>query len=217
MKEPKVHFGSNVPSTYTEDEIKQMINSIGRSSAKGKRDYLVLLLAAEYGWRASDITSFKLTDIDWVNNKISIVQYKTGIPVEFPLLASIGNAVIDYLKHGRPAGYVDVIIVNHENTHKGQKLASPTIHSIVSQAMSNAKIANWKNKKHGPHSLRHSLATNMLKQNVAIPIISTILGHQNTEATKIYIGIDIAKLRLCSLPVPPLKSIYFQKVKEDTV
>ncbi len=217
LKEPKVHLGSKVPSTYTENEIKQMINSISRSSAKGKRDYLVLLLAAEYGWRASDITSFKLTDIDWENNKISIVQYKTGVPVEFPLLASVGNAVIDYLKYGRPAGCVDAIIVNHENTHKGQKLSSPTIHSIVSQAMGNAKITNWKNKKHGPHSLRHSLATNMLKQNVAIPIISTILGHQNTEATKIYIGIDITKLRLCSLPVPPSNSIYFQQVKEDTV
>lgn len=217
LKEPKVHLVTKVPSTYTEDEIKRMINAVDRGSAKGKRDYLVMLLAAEYGWRASDITSFRLDQIDWEKNRISIVQYKTGVPVEFPLLASVGNAIIDYLKHGRPAGGDDVIIVNHENTHKGQKLESPTIHSIVSKAMSNANIANWKDKKHGPHSLRHSLATNMLKKNVAIPIISTILGHQSTEATKIYIGVDIPKLRLCSLPVPELKSIYFQTIKEVTI
>jgi site-specific recombinase XerD len=83
--------------------------------------------------------------------------------------------------------------------------------------MRTANIANWEDKKHGPHSLRHSLATNMLKQNVAIPIISTILGHQSTEATKTYIRVDIPKLRLCSLPVPELKSNYFQIIKEATV
>lgn len=217
LKEPKIHLVTKVTSTYTEDEIKRMINAVGRSSAKGKRDYLVMLLAAEYGWRASDITSFRLDQIDWERNRISMVQYKTGVPVEFPLLASVGNAIIDYLKHGRPAGGCDVLIVNHENTHKGKKLKSPTIHSIVSKAMSTANIANWKDKKHGPHSLRHSLATNMLKQNVAIPIISTILGHQSTETTKTYIGVDIPKLRLCSLPVPELKSSYFQIRKEATV
>ncbi len=217
LKEPKVHLGTKVPSTYTENEIKRMIEVINRSSAKGKRDYLVMLLAAEYGWRASDITSFRLDQIDWEKNRISMVQYKTGVPVEFPLLASVGNAIIDYLKHGRPPGGDDVIIVNHENTHKCQKLKSPTIHSIVSKAMSTANIANWKDKKHGPHSLRHSLATNMLKQNVAIPIISTILGHQSTETTKTYIKVDIPKLRHCSLPVPELKSSYFQIRKEATV
>jgi site-specific recombinase XerD len=217
LKEPKVHLGTKLPSTYSEDEIKRMINAIDRSSAKGKRDYLVMLLAAEYGWRASDITSFRLDQIDWEKNRISMVQYKTGVPVEFPLLASVGNAIIDYLKHGRPAGGDNVIIVNHENTHKGQKLESPTIHSIVSKAMSTANIANWKDKKHGPHSLRYSLATNMLKQNVAIPIISTILGHQSTETTKTYIGVDIPKLRLCSPPVPELKSSYFQTIKEATI
>lgn len=217
LKEPKTQFGTKVPSTYTEDEIRRMINAIDRSSAKGKRDYLIMLLAAEYGWRASDITSFRLDQIDWEKNRISIVQYKTGVPIEFPLLASVGNAIIDYLKYGRPVGGNDVIIVNHENTHKGQKLESPTIHSIVSNAMSKASIANWKDKKHGPHSLRHSLATNMLKQNVAIPIISTILGHQSTEATKTYIGVDIPKLRQCSLPVPELKSSYFQIIREATL
>lgn len=217
LKEPKTQLGTKVPSTYTEDEIKRMIHAIDRGSAKGKRDYLVLLLAAEYGWRASDITSFRLDQIDWEKNKISLVQYKTGMPVDFPLLSSVGNAIIDYLKHGRPVGGEAAIIVNHENTHKGQKLESPTIHSIVSKAMRIANIANWKDKKHGPHSLRHSLATNMLKQNVGIPIISTILGHQSTEATKAYIGVDIPKLRLCSLPVPVLKSIYFKTIKEATI
>lgn len=209
LKEPKISRASKLPSTYSVDEIKQMIKAVDRSSAKGKRDYLVLLLAAEYGWRSSDITAFSLDQIDWDKNKIIMVQSKTGGPVEFPLLASVGNAIIDYLQHGRPQSGGDVIIVNHENTYKGKKLKSPTIHSIVSKAMQTANIQNWKEKKHGPHSLRHSLATNMLKQNVPIPIISTVLGHQSTETTKIYLKVDINKLKLCSLPIPELKSSYY--------
>lgn len=211
LKEPKVHHTSKILTTYTEDEIKRMINAVSRSSAKGKRDYLVLLLAAEYGWRASDITSFKLEQIDWDRNIISLVQNKTGVAVEFPLLASIGNAIIEYIKFGRPQGGDDVIIVSHENTHKGQKLKSPTIHSIVSNAMRIAKIDNWKEKKHGPHALRHSLATNMLKQNISLPIISTVLGHQSTETTKMYLQVDIQKLRLCGLQIPRIKSKCYQK------
>lgn len=209
LKEPKVASGSKLPTTYTEDEIKRMINAIQRSSAKGKRDYLVLLLAAEYGWRASDITSFSLDQIDWNKNKISMVQFKTGVPVEFPLLASVGNAIIDYLKHGRPIGGDNVIIVNHENTHKGKRLTSPTLHSIVAHAMKAANIENWIVKKHGPHSLRHSLASNMLKHNISIPIIKTVLGHQSVETTKTYVSVDIEKLRLCSLPIPKITSQYY--------
>jgi site-specific recombinase XerD len=209
LKEPKVAQASKLPITYTEEEIRRMINAIDRGSAKGKRDYLVLLLGAEYGWRASDITSLSNYQIDWNKNKISIIQFKTGIPVEFPLLASVGNAIIDYLKYGRPVGGDNVIIVNHENTHKGKKLTSPTIHSIIANAMKVANINNWKNKKHGPHALRHSLASNMLKHNVSIPIIKTVLGHQSVETTKVYVSVDIERLRLCSLPIPKITSQYY--------
>lgn len=209
-KEPKVAKASKLPTTYTEEEIKRMIKAIDRSSAKGKRDYLVLLLAAEYGWRSSDITSFRLDQIDWEKNKIVVIQKKTGVPVEFPLLASVGNAVIDYLRHGRPAEGGNEIIVNHENTHKGKRLTSATIHSIVSQALKAANIKNWKTKKHGPHTLRHSLASNMLKNNVSLPIIKTVLGHQSTESTKTYMSIDLKELRLCSLPIPSLRSSHYR-------
>jgi integrase/recombinase XerD len=209
LKEPKLEPGSKLPTTYTEEEIRKMIIAVDRSSSKGKRDYLVLLLAAEYGLRASDIASFSIGQIDWDRNKILIVQKKTSIPIEFPLLASVGNAVIDYLKHGRPSGGDNVIIVNHENTHKGRKLTSSTIHSIIAHAMKTANIKNWKTKKHGPHALRHSLASNMLKQNISIPIIKTVLGHQSTEVTKTYISVDVEKLRLCSLQIPTLTSPFY--------
>jgi len=202
---------SKIPTTYDESEIRRIIASVERSSAIGKRDYLILLLAAEYGWRSKDITNFGFDQIDWDKNVIRFYQSKTDVPVEYPLLSSIGNAIIDYLKHGRPKTDAKEIIVAANNLRKGKPLSSPTIHSIVSKYMRRADIKDWKNKKHGAHSLRHSLASNMLKKNIAMPVISTVMGHQSTETTKIYLNIDILKLKQSPLPMPKLRSAHFRQ------
>lgn len=203
-----------LPTNYTEEEISRIIRAVDRSSAIGKRDYLVLLLAAEYGWRASDIINFKFNQIDWNKNAISFLQEKTDVPVEFPLLASVGNAIVDYLKNGRPDSSASEVIVANRGGKKGKPLTAPTIHSIVSRYMREADINHWKEKKHGPHSLRHSLATNMLKNNVSLPVISTVLGHQRTETTKTYLKVDINKLAMCVLPMPPVTSTVYKEVSD---
>ncbi len=200
-----------LPTTYAEDEIRDLIKSVERASAIGKRDYLVLLLVTEYGWRAKDVTKFSFNDIDWDNNAICFEQHKTTYPVKFPLLATVGNAIIDYLKFARPETDAQEIIVSMENANKGKALSSPTIHSIVSKYLSVAGIQNWKNKKHGPHAMRHSLATNLLKKNVSMPIISTVMGHQRTETTSVYISVDYNRLKLCALPMPQLHSPFYKK------
>lgn len=202
---------SKLPTTYEETEIRQMIESVERASAIGKRDYLILLLASEYGWRAKDITLFKFSQIDWDQNVIRFDQHKTEVPVEFPLLSSVGNAIIDYLKNGRPVTDNEEIIVSHSGTNLGTPLSSPTIHSVVTKYLRRAGIDGWSRKKHGPHAMRHSLATNLLKKNVAMPIISTVMGHQRTETTSVYISVDYDRLKACALPMPPLHSPLYSK------
>lgn len=202
---------SNIPTTYTEEEIRRIIDAPDRSSTIGKRDYLVLLLAAEYGWRSADITGFRLDQIDWERNVIHFDQQKTGTSVEYPLLSSVGNAIIDYLQHGRPISGRPEVILSAEKSKNGMPLKSPTIHSIVSRYMKEAAITGWKEKKHGAHSLRHSLATNMLKRNVSLPVISTVLGHQTTETTRIYLKVDTDNLRTCTLKMPAISTPHFRK------
>jgi len=199
-----------LPTTYKEEEIRRMIGAVERASSIGKRDYLVLLLASEFGWRSSDISSFCFDQIDWEENTIGIEQSKTGAYEIYPLLPSIGNAIIDYLKNGRPKSDAQEIIVAGECHKKGKKLSRQSVHAIVTKYMARANICNWKEKKHGAHSLRHSLASNLLKKNVSIPIISTVLGHQSTEPTKTYLSIDSLHLRQCALPVPHLKTGYYE-------
>lgn len=216
LKEPKRSKRLEIPTTYTTEEIKSLLGAIDRSTPKGKRDYLVVLLAAEYGMRASDIVRLSLKHIDWERNTVSFSQCKTDVPVQYPLLSSVGNAIIDYLRHGRPTGVDDVIIVSHDHVTRGKLLSTPTIHSIVTAAFRRSQIQGWQKKKHGPHSLRFSLASNMLKQGIGFQVISTVLGHTSTESTKAYVKIDIDRLRECSLPVPNLNSYWYTEGKEDT-
>jgi len=215
LKEPNRSKHLEIPTTYTTDEIKSLLGAIDRSTPKGKRDYLVVLLAAEYGMRASDISRLSLKHIDWERNTVSFSQNKTDVHVQCPLLSSVGNAIIDYLRHGRPTGGDDVIIVNHDHVTRGKPLSTPTIHSIVTAAFRRSQIKGWQKKKHGPHSLRFSLASNMLKQGISFQVISTALGHSSTESTKAYVKIDIDRLRECSLPVPNLNSYWYTEGKED--
>jgi len=199
-----------IPTTYTEDEIRAILAAVSRASAIGKRDYLILLLAAEYGWRATDIVKFNFDQIDWDKNVISFQQSKTEVPAEYPLLSSVGNALIDYLKNGRPDTPSNEIIVSAESSKRGQPMIKTTIHSIVSKYMKIADIKDWRQKKHGPHSLRHSLASNMLKNNVSMQVISNVLVHQSIESTRIYLSIDINKLRECPLPMPTINTVHYR-------
>ena len=200
-----------LPTTYEEDEIRELVASVERASAIGKRDYLVLLLATEYGWRAKDITGFCFENIDWDNNVIRFPQKKTDYEIEFPLLSTVGNAIIDYLRYARPESDAPEIILSMDQPNKGKPLSSPTVHSIVTKYMKRAGIKDWQKKKHGPHAMRHSLATNLLKKNVAMPIISTVMGHQRTETTSLYISVDYDKLKQCALPMPTLRSPFYRK------
>nr|WP_205791646.1 tyrosine-type recombinase/integrase [Allomuricauda oceani] len=90
-----------LPSVYDADEIGLIENTVERSSPVGKRDYAMLLLATRLGLRSSDIAGLTFGNLDWQRNLICLAQYKTKKIVELPLLAEVGEAIIDYLRYGR--------------------------------------------------------------------------------------------------------------------
>jgi site-specific recombinase XerD len=67
--------------------------------------------------------------------------------------------------------------------------------------MSKAGI-DVKDRHHGPHALRHSLATGLMQKNVPLSAISNILGHSNTRTTEVYLAVDTSHLAELSLEVP---------------
>ena len=208
---PRSNYRSQpkLPSTYTKEEVEKLIASVERSSLVGKRDYAIILLAARLGLRSSDIANLKFDNILWEQNIIRLFQFKTDKEIELPLLPEVGNAIIDYLKYSRqPSNEPYVFLTVHSPIIP---ITSGGIGSIV-RGKFNRTAIDTKNRRYGPHSLRHSLAGRLLEQQTALPVISEVLGHENTESTKFYLRVDLTSMRMCALEVPAVApSFYNQK------
>lgn len=199
---------SQLPSTYTREEVESLIASIERSSPKGKRDYAMVLITARLGLRATDVCCLTFENIRWEQSLIVLNQQKTGERIELPLLSEIGEAIIDYLKYGRPESNLPYIFL-HVN-HPYDRLNRSTLHSIICFYLRKAGIHYEKERKHGPHALRHSLAGVLLAKKTPVPVISEVLGHRSTESTRFYLRIDLNSLRQCALEVPPLSPAFYE-------
>jgi integrase len=102
MKHLRLPVKEKLPSVYLPEEILNIESSPDRGTSKGKRNYAVILLASRLGLRASDIKGLQFGNIDWEENVLRIIQFKTGKPLTLPLLNAVGEALIDYIFHGCP-------------------------------------------------------------------------------------------------------------------
>lgn len=186
-------------SFYSEDEVNKVISSVDNTTARGKRNLLIVLLAAELGMRSSDIRRLKLKNIHWEHNTIEFNQFKTGVFNQLPLLENIKYAMIDYLKNSRPACDSDLVFVGIKNNY--QMIDASQVHSIVTKYFLKAGV-DISTRKHGPHSLRHSLASNLLQNNTPMYVIKDVLGHTNLNTTRTYLNIDFSTLLMFALEVP---------------
>ena len=202
---------TKLPSYYEAHEIVSIENAICKSGKKGLRDYAMILLTSRLGLRSSDILDLKLSDIDWDANVLRIMQHKTRAPIELPLIPIVGNAIASYLRYGRPKSTLKNVFLTCN--FPVRPLMEGTFREIVVEYMRKAGVG-YDGKHHGPHSLRHSLASRMLKNGVAMPVISEALGHQSTDTTMSYLAIDNESLLLCANDVVLVKeSFYTQKDK----
>ncbi len=204
---PRVKFSkkSKISSAYSQEEIRQLLQCVDRGNPKGKRDYAILLIAIRLGIRASDICNLTFDNLKWESNTIEFKQGKTGETIVLPLLNDVGEALIDYIKYGRPPVETNKVFLRLF-APIGQ-MKSPTLHSIVTHYMNKAGIVITKGKKHGPHALRHSLASALLYNNTPMPVISEVLGHSDSQTTSVYLKIDTLNLRNYALDVPPIKVV----------
>lgn len=195
-----------IPSYYTPDEVARIEASVNRSGRSGKRDYAMLLLATRLGIRGSDIANLRFSDINWKSSKITLVQYKTKEPIELPLLTDVGNAIIDYLKYGRVESGSNHIFLSTRAPYINA--CGSIVCNVINKIISEAGVS-IKHRHHGPHSMRHSLASTMLKNGVSFPVISETLGHKYTSSTMTYLRIDITSLLKCALPVPIINTNFY--------
>lgn len=152
-----------------------MLNQVVRNTSKGKRDYALLFLAVHTGLRSIDIVNLKLTDIDWKNNEIRIVQRKTSRILILTLEPDTGTALADYILYGRPNSNVPYIFLRIYAPHI--KLSDfGSAGNILIKYRSMAGIVNSRGDGKSFHALRRSLGTWMLEVGVPITTISQVLG-----------------------------------------
>jgi integrase/recombinase XerD len=204
---------ARIPSAYSRAEVQQMVTAIDIGNPRGKRDLALILLAARLGLRASDIAGLRFANLMWEHDSIEIIQQKTGRVLTLPLLNDVGEAIIDYLRNARPHSDSEYVFLKLHGPC--EPMLPVSIHAVVYARLKAAGVAIPAGKKHGPHALRHSLASALLEKKVPLPAISEALGHASTGSTAIYLKIDLGQLRECALDVPGLHESYLVSLGGD--
>ncbi|MDY5028074.1 MAG: site-specific integrase, partial [Oliverpabstia sp.] len=195
----RIPRNGHVPHTWTPDELKRLLEAVDRQSPSGKRDYAIFSLCIQTGLRAADIRNLKINDINWKTHTLKIITGKTGEPLELPLLEAVGWAIIDYLKNGRPeSGYTNVFLAHH--FPYGPIGSTSSLTGALRKYLIKAEIEIKAGEAHGIHTLRSTLAQNMLFCGTELPVISQTLAHRDERTTVgNYLRIDTEHLRDCSL------------------
>jgi integrase/recombinase XerD len=188
---------SSIPRAIAADQVRQLLASIDRRRAMGRRDYALLLLLARLGLRAGEVASLELEDMDWNAGQLS-VRGKRGPRNHLPLPAEVGKAIAAYLRRGRPPTASRRVFLRAKAPLVGFRGASG-IGTIVRHCLQRAGLEA---PTHGAHQFRHGLATEMLHQGASLAEIGEVLGHHSSETTKIYVQVDLQALRTLALPWP---------------
>jgi integrase/recombinase XerD len=115
-----------------------------------------------------------------------------------PLPAKTGQAIVDYLRKGRPATSTSrALFVRHI-----APLDKPIGASIVRAAVRGAYLRSGWPYSQGTHVLRHSTASRLLQTGTPLKQIADILRHRSVDTTLIYTKVDINKLATVAMPWP---------------
>jgi integrase/recombinase XerD len=188
---------SSIPRAIGAAPVRQLLASIDRSTAIGRRDYAIVILLARLGLRSGEIAGLELDDIDWKSGQVS-VRAKCGQRTALPLPQDVGKAIADYLRHGRQRSTSRRVFLRSKAPICGF-LGQCAIGSIIRHRLMRAGIQA---PTTGAHQFRHGLATQMLRHGASLTEIGEVLRHRNPQTTTIYAKVDIKALRRLALPWP---------------
>jgi len=191
----KVNRESKIFPALPKADIAKMLGAIDRTTAKGKRAYAAMMLGTVLGLRACDVVNLKLTDVDWINGEIKILQSKTSKSVILPLTEDVGEALKDYILNARPTTDSKQIFMRLQAPYRALQSAV-TIGEIYHECCKSAGLLA--NKRF--HSLRRSLGTSMVNAGIPVCTAAQVFGDTRIDSMKPYIAVDSQHLKLCALP-----------------
>jgi integrase len=189
---------ARIPSVWDRADVTAVLQAIDRGNPCGKRDYAIILLITRLGLRGIDVKRLRFADLDWPGNRISVVQAKTGRRVQLPLLKDVGWAIIDYVRSGRPRSDCPQVFLRH-TAPIGPFSDQDHLHQILVKHARAAHVPLGEKRRHGMHSLRHTLATRLLEDGTPVEQIADILGHQTVASTGVYLKSSLRLLAQCAL------------------
>lgn len=191
---PQVYRLSNIPRSISWADVNRVLDGVERRSESGRRDYAILLLLVTYGLRAREIAALTLDDIDWKRERLAIPERKAGHSTAFPLSAVVGEALLDYLQHGRPAT---------TDRHVFFRVAAPRrpIGSAAVSALARAHLlkAGVDVPRPGSHTLRHSAVQRLVDADFDLKTIGDFIGHRSARSTEVYAKVAVEALREVAL------------------
>ena len=209
---PRVYRGEQLPRALPWDTVQALLRAIDRTTPMGRRDYTMFLLIATYGLRACEIVSLTLDDVDWRAARLCIPQRKTRASLWLPLTDDVGTALLDYLRHGRPALAVRRQRVRFRGgpppTYRELFLRHRTPVGVLKPTAVTEAFQAWSKRSglaipfQGVHCLRHSYAVYLLRSGISLKTIGDLLGHRTLESTCVYLRLAVEDLRAVALDLP---------------
>jgi len=197
---PTTYAYESIPSALRPADISAVLGATRQDrSPIGLRDYAILMMLSTYGLRAGEVTRLRLEDIDWRADRFYVRHTKTGSQSVLPLLPSVGDALLDYLRRGRPASDVREIFVRARAPYRGFRNGS-SLYTPVRRRLEAAGI--YPVGKCGPHAFRHARAISLLRAEVSVKGIVDLLGHRSAGSIAAYLKLATEHLRGVALDVP---------------
>jgi integrase len=192
---PRVYQGEHCPRFLTRAQIDAVLAVIDRQTPGGRRDYAMVLLLAVYGLRAIEVTHLRLDDLDWHRQLLHIRHRKVGNDTTYPLSVAVGEAILAYLRLGRPSSthrevFLSVKAPFTPLTPRGG--LSDQVRKYLAQA--EIRVA-----RSGTHSFRYSCAQRLFEEGLPLKTIGDYLGHRDARTTQHYTMITLDQLREVAL------------------
>lgn len=187
---------ASLPPCLSDEEIGKFLAAFDISTPNGKRDYAIARCLMDLGLRCHEVAALQLEDIDWRQGVIELHHNKNRHEAQLPLPDTVGRAVVDYLRNGRPATTSRSLFVFHQAPF-GRGVANTTVRGAIRRAFSRAGLP-WT----GTHILRHTMATKMVQNGVTLKEIADVLRHRDIDTTQIYTKVNLPELRQVAMPWP---------------
>lgn len=181
---------ASIPRAISWVDVQRMLDGVDRRSAIGKRDYALLLLLVSYGLRAREIAAMQLEDLDWKQAQLRVPTRKGGHWTLYPLSATVGEAIIEYLRGGRPA-----VDERHLFLTTRMPYAPINYWNVSHQVAVRLHAAGVQVPRPGSHTLRHTCVQRLLEADVPFKVIGDYVGHQRAESTLVYGKVALHRLR----------------------